>query len=283
MTALSYLFVPATRPERIAKAFAAGAHAVIADLEDAVDASRKGAAREALDVFLSAGGAARLQPVWVRINAVSTAWFNDDLALLKKHGPCLAGVMLSKSESSADLDMLASKVALPIMALVESARGILQLGDLCSHPQLQRLAFGSADLARDIGCADAWDILYPARMQMLLHAASAGLPAPVDGVTFALDDAQAVTDDVRRAAQAGFGAKLCIHPAQIAPAHLGFAPEAAQLGWARRVLALASAGSGAQRLDGQMVDLPVIERARQVIDRHEAAAASDPKIGTKPA
>ena len=283
MTALSYLFVPATRPERIAKAFAAGAHAVIADLEDAVDASKKGAAHEALDVFLSAGDAARLRPVWVRINAVSTAWFTDDLALLKKHGPCLAGVMLSKSESSADLDMLASKVALPIMALVESARGILQLGDLCSHPQLQRLAFGSADLARDMGCADAWDILYPARMQMLLHAASAGLPAPVDGVTFALDDAQAVTDDVRRAAQAGFGAKLCIHPAQIAPAHLGFAPEAAQLGWARRVLAFALAGSGAQRLDGQMVDLPVIERARQVIDRHEAAAASDPKIGTKPA
>ena len=270
--ALSYLFVPATRPERIAKALAAGAHAVIVDLEDAVDASQKLAARQRLADFFASPESAGIGPVWVRINAVSTEWFAGDLQLLQQQASRLAGVMLAKSESSAELDTLAAGVTLPIMALVESARGILQLGQLCAHARVQQLAFGSADLARDMACEDAWDLLLPARMQMVMYAASAGLPAPIDGVTFALDDAALVSHDARRAARAGFGAKLCIHPAQVLPAHQGFAPSAEQLAWAKRILALTPDDTGAQKLDGQMVDKPVIARARHIIERHEACA-----------
>ncbi|MCP5281283.1 MAG: CoA ester lyase [Rhodoferax sp.] len=260
--AVTWLFVPATRPERLAKAFAAGAHAVIADLEDAVDACDKDHARTQLETVLQAG----CPPPWVRINGVGTPWFAQDLALVHSHRSALAGVVLAKTDSAADLQAL--DVDLPVLGLIESARGMLALAEICRHPRITRLAFGAADLSADLGCEDDWDLLWPARLQLLTHCAAAGLPPPVDGVTMALQDPALVKGDARRAARAGFGAKLCIHPAQLAPVLSGFAPTQAQLQWAQRIMALAQqAGSGAQRVDGQMVDRPVIARAQQILQR----------------
>jgi citrate lyase beta subunit len=266
---VTWLFVPATRPERLAKAFAAGAHAVIADLEDAVDAQDKAGARAHLDVILSRGP----QPgLWVRINAVDTPWFAADLALVHQHRHVLAGVMLAKTESIADLHALDCEV--PVLALIESARGMLALGEICQYPHLARLAFGSVDFCRDLGCQDDWDLLLQGRMQMVVHSAAARLPAPVDGVTLALDDADHAVRDATRAARLGFGGKLCIHPSQLAPVMQGFSPTVQQVQWATRVIALSQhAGSGAQRIDGQMVDRPVIERARAVLKRHLRSSA----------
>ncbi|MEO7941579.1 MAG: aldolase/citrate lyase family protein, partial [Burkholderiaceae bacterium] len=136
---VTWLFVPATRPERLAKAFAAGAHAVIADLEDAVDAQDKASARAALEQLLAAGAPAK--NLWLRINAVGTPWFEADLALVHRYPSALAGVMLPKTECAADLHAL--DCAMPVVALIESARGLLALADICRHPQLSRLAFGS--------------------------------------------------------------------------------------------------------------------------------------------
>jgi len=225
---VSYLFVPASRCERIAKAVAAGAQAVIVDLEDAVDPAQKGEARKQLAQYLQE---APLKP-WLRINAIGTPWHEE-----------------------------------PLIALVESARGIVNLADIAQHPGLHRMAFGSADLARDLGCEDSWETLVHARQAMVLHCAAARLSAPIDGVSFVLDQAEPVQQDAARAARHGFGAKLCIHPAQLAPTHEGFAPSAAQLQWATAVLAAAAQGSGAQRVAGQMIDRPVIERARQLMAR----------------
>lgn len=261
----TYLFVPATHTARIAKAFASGAHAVIGDLEDAVDASDKHAARQQLSDYLQASPAAR--ELWVRINAVDTPWFADDLALLKQHRASLAGVMLSKTQSSADLQRL--DCALPVMALIESAQGLLALADICQHRQLVRLAFGSADLSRDLGCEDATDVLAPMRAQLVLHSAAAGLLPPVDGVTFALDDPQQVQADAAHAARCGFGAKLCIHPSQVQPAMRGFAPSDAQCRWAENIVLRVECGSGAQRVGGEMVDKPVIARARAILALRE--------------
>lgn len=261
---ITWLFVPATRPERLAKAFAAGAHAVIADLEDAVDAQDKTRARAGLEEALKAGP--HRPNLWLRINAVGTPWFEADLALVHRYQTALAGVMLPKTESAADLHALAC--AMPVLALIESARGLLALGDICQHPQLARLAFGSVDFSRDLGCEEQWDVLLQARMQIVTHSAAARLGAPVDGVTLALDVADHAASDAARAAQLGFGGKLCIHPSQLAPVVRGFAPTPEQVQWATRVVALSRVvGSGAQRIDGQMVDRPVIDRARAVLDR----------------
>lgn len=268
--ATTYLFVPAHRPERLAKACAAGPDAVIIDLEDAVDPADKAAAREALRGWLAtctpAAAAARPE-LWVRVNAVGTPWFGHDLAVLQQHSAALTGVMLPKTESGRDIDTL-QVLDLPVIALVESARGLLGLAGVCAHPGVHRLAFGSADLARDLGCEDAWDTLLPHRAQLVLHAAAAGLPPPIDGVSFVLDEPARVTDDARQAMRLGMGAKLCIHPAQLAATRRGFAPTEAQQHWARQVLAAAAAaGQGAQRVAGQMIDRPVIERARLLLSR----------------
>lgn len=266
--AVTWLFVPATRPDRLEKAAIAGAHAIIADLEDAVDPGDKADARAQLDTVLGAG---RVKP-WLRINAVGTPWFAQDLALLQKHHAAVAGVMLAKTESASDLQAL--DCDLPVLGLIESARGLLALDEICRHPRITRLAFGAADLSADLGCEDDWDLLWPARLQVLIHSAAARLPPPVDGVTMALQNIGQVEGDARRAARAGFGAKLCIHPAQLAPVLQGFAPSEAQLQWARRIMVLAQeSGSGAQRMDGQMVDRPVIERARRILERQTGAAA----------
>lgn len=268
MTPVTYLFVPATRTERIAKAFAAGAHAVIVDLEDAIDAADKAAARAQLDEFLAASE----QPIWIRTNAVSTPWFEADRALARKHAQRISGVMLAKTESALDIDAVNGKsgdgLSIPVIALVESAAGMLALDRICAHPQVSRISFGSADLSRDLACEDAWDTLQYARAQVVLHSASCQLLSPIDGVTFALDNADIVQRDAALAARHGFGAKLCIHPSQLQPALQGFAPTAEQLQWATRIMAAGGLGSGAQRLQGQMVDRPVIERARQILQRH---------------
>ncbi len=264
---VSYLFVPAARCERIGKAFAAGAQAVIVDLEDAIDPDHKDAARAQLANHLRDG--AHTGPTWLRINALGTPWFAADMALVAEAAKLgrLTGVMLPKTESQHDLAAVQAQTDLPLIALVESARGIVNLADIAQHPGLHRMAFGSADLARDLGCEDSWDTLVHARQAMVLHCAAARLSAPIDGVSFVLDQAEPVRQDASRAARHGFGAKLCIHPAQLAPTHEGFAPSAAQLQWATAVLAAAAQGSGAQRVAGQMIDRPVIERARQLMAR----------------
>lgn len=272
MAPLTYLFVPATHTARIAKAFAAGAHAVIVDLEDAVDASLKDAARDQLSHWLNT--APTTPQLWVRINAVNTPWFAADVALLQQHRSAIAGVMLSKAQSFADLDAVTGDVQ--VIALIESARGLLALADICRHPRLHRLAFGSADLSRDLGCDDAADVLAPARAQLVWHSAAAGLPAPIDGVTFALDSPETAQSDAAHASRHGFGAKLCVHPSQLAPVLRGFGPTAAQCAWAEKIMAVAAAGSGAQRLAGEMVDRPVIARASALLQRRNAIDGISP-------
>lgn len=274
MTPITHLFVPATRTDRIAKAFDAGAHAVIVDLEDAVAEHDKPGARAQLAYFLSSS----TTPVWLRVNSVLAAGFADDLALVRTFSTRLSGVMLAKAESCANIDALRidASPGLPVIALIETARGMLSLGDICAHPLVTRLAFGSIDLARDLGCDDDWDVLAPARLQLVLQSTAAGLYPPIDGVTLALDEPQAVTRDAARAARIGFGGKLCVHPFQLRPALEGFAPLESQLAWAMQVLALSVAGSGAQRLNGQMVDRPVIDRAQQIVQRHKAAGVLAP-------
>jgi citrate lyase subunit beta/citryl-CoA lyase len=256
----SLLFVPGSRPERFDKALAAGASAVIIDLEDAVAPADKDQARAALAAWLRPEHA-----VIVRINSADTAWFADDLALCGVPG--VAGVMVPKAESAHTLAAVAAAGARALMPLVESAAGLAARGALAAAPGVWRLAFGSIDLQVDLGLKDATeDELGPFRLQLVLASRLAGIGAPVDGVSVAIDDEQRLLVDVQRARRLGFGGKLCIHPKQVGPVNRGLAPSDAELDWARRVLAAAAASCGAAvAVDGKMVDKPVLLRAEAIL------------------
>jgi citrate lyase subunit beta/citryl-CoA lyase len=259
----SYLFVPGSRPERFAKAQAAGAHAVIVDLEDAVPPAEKAAARAAIAAALPLA-----TPVLVRINAGGTPWFDDDLALCRHAG--VAGIVVPKAEDAGVVARVRAvggeRVA--ILPLIESALGLWNAPAIAREPGVARLLFGSIDFQLDLGLTD--DELVAYRAQLVLVARVAGLPAPVDGVTTALDDADALNRDCERARRLGFGGKLCIHPKQVALVNAAFRPTASEIAWAERVVAAEAAAQGAAvAVDGRMVDRPVLLKARAIL----AAAA----------
>ena len=258
----AWLFVPATRPDRFAKALAAGATQVIVDLEDAVAPVDKASARAALAAWLPQAPA----PVAVRINSADTPWFADDLALLAL--PNLAAVMCPKAEATATLAQLAAlRPGLALLPLVESAAGMANARALAAAPQVLRLAFGSIDLQADLGLRDATeDELLPFRAELVLATRLAGIAPPLDGVTTAIDNPTLLAQDVARARRLGFGGKLCIHPRQVAGVCQGFAPSADELAWAQRVLQAAGHHAGAAvQVDGKMVDKPVLLRAQAIV------------------
>lgn len=264
----SYLFVPGDRPERFAKALASGSDAVVLDLEDAVAPAGKPGARAGVASMLARS--AELERIVVRINDASTPWFEDDLAMLREaRAPA---VMLPKAERPDTVAALRSACpTLAVLPLIETAQGVLAAEALAAAPGVQRLVFGTLDFALDMdlqGPLAATLGLDFAAARLALASRAAGLPPPVAGVTVDLDDDDALRADLDRARAHGFGAKLCIHPRQIAPVHALFAPSADELSWAQRVLAAAdAAGAAAVQLDGRMIDKPVIERARRVVQR----------------
>jgi citrate lyase subunit beta/citryl-CoA lyase len=265
--ARSFLFVPGDRPERLGKALGSGAHAVIVDLEDAVAADAKTSARDAICHAwreLGAGAHARLL---VRINAVGSPWHEADLAAMRAlHG--LGGIVLPKADSAAAVEDVAQAAGTLVMPLVESVRGHDAIDLVARARGVLRLAFGHLDFQADIGmgCEADERELDAVRLQFVLASRRAGLPAPVDGVTAALDDAARLAADTARSRRFGFGGKLCIHPRQVAAVNEGLAPTPAQRAWAQRVLeAAARLGSGALRLDGEMIDAPVLQRARRFL------------------
>jgi citrate lyase subunit beta / citryl-CoA lyase len=269
--ARSFLFVPANRPERYAKALGSGAGAVIIDLEDAIAPDDKPAARlqlEAAFVDVPMADRARLL---VRINASGTAWYSDDLMLM---GPLahlgLAGVVLPKAESADQLAHVAASVgnACALLPMVESAAGLEAVNQIARSPQVARLLFGNLDFQADLAMACGPDEveLQPVRMALVLASRRAGLAPPVDGVTAATGDLDQVQKDAERSRRSGFGARLCIHPAQVAVVNAALAPTAAELDWARRVLERsADTKSGVFTLDGRMVDAPVVLLARRML------------------
>lgn len=271
--ARSFLFVPATRPERYAKALASGADAVIIDLEDAVAPADKMAARQMLAHAWPGLPAAQRGRVLVRLNASGTAWHGDDLALLGTLG--VVGVVLPKAESAVDLARVAAAMgpACALVPLIESVAGLDAADALARSPQVLRLAFGNLDFQADAGMACGPDEpeLTAVRLALVLSSRRAGLAAPVDGVTAAMQDAAQLQCDALRSRRGGFGGKLCIHPSQVAGVNAAFTPNPAETDWARRVLAAFEvAGGSVFSLDGRMVDAPVLLLAQRTLARTAA-------------
>ncbi len=261
----SFLFVPGNRPERVDQACAAGAHAVILDLEDAVAAPDTAAAREAVAAWLATGKRA-----WIRMNGPESEWFETDLAIVAQGG--VDGILLPKAEDVSAIRHLRQHApGRRIVPLVESALGLHRAQDLAAQEGVERLAFGSVDYSLDLGIEGDGEELLHARSHLVLASRVAGKLPPVDGVTLALDDAEALVADVRRSRRLGLGGKLCIHPKQVAGVNAGFAPSEAELAWARRVVeAAAAVGDNALRVDGKLVDRPVIDRARALLAEAKA-------------
>jgi citrate lyase subunit beta/citryl-CoA lyase len=265
----SWLFVPGCRPDRFAKAVASGAHQVILDLEDAVAARDKESARTAAADWLSGGGSA-----WVRINASITTWHDADLhAVAGVSG--LRGVLVPKAESPDEITRIAG--VLPpharIIALLETARGVIGAHAVAASPAVSGLAFGSVDFCLDIDAEASDDSLMFARGMIVTAARAAGLPGPLDGVTLEARDTGIVGRDARKARQRGFSGKLCIHPAQVPVVNSAFAPSTTDVDWAERVISSAPRSPDGEiletafDLDGLMVDKPVLERARRIVAR----------------
>lgn len=263
---LTYLFVPGNRPERFGKAAACGAQAVILDLEDAVAPEHKLEAREAVDRWLAArqpGGV----PVLVRINDCSTPWFADELEWLARAVP--DGVMLPKAEDPELLRRVRRSLptACALVPLVETASGVAQARELSEVAGVQRLAFGTIDYALDLDLPDDERGLLHAASVLAIESRRAGLARPIAGVTAALDDRVRLLADWGFARATGFGAKMCIHPAQVLALHQAMKPDQAELDWARRVVAAAQASPGAARVNGRMVDKPVLLKAQALLAR----------------
>lgn len=256
----TYLFVPATRLERVGKAWASGCDAVIVDLEDAVADADKDAARDAVATTTFE------RPVLVRVNARGTPPHEADLATVAGLG-ALAGVVLPMVESFDDV--VAVRAALPasagVIALVETPRGLQRIDDIVAGP-VTRVAFGSTDYCSALGVERSVNALAHPRAVLAVAAAAAGLPTPVDGPYLGLDDDDGLRRDVDDARALGLRAKLCIHPRQVPVVRDVLRPSEEDVRRAEALLgAAATAGGGAFRWEGMMVDEPVLAAARAVL------------------
>lgn len=261
---LTYMSVPGNRPERFAKALACGADRVIIDLEDAVAPAEKASARQAIEAWMADNEPAR-DSVMIRINDATTPWYADDLAFVRSiNAVC---VMLPKCESAMQVaDVLR---ALPsdahVLPLIETARGMMALQDIAGASGVASLAFGSLDYMADMDIPTDSPALDHAAIQIAMASRAAGIAQPVVGVTPDIDVAR-VSADLAQARALGFGAKMCIHPSQIAAVRSALAPSAAELAWAQRVLqAWSASAGGAIQLDGTMVDRLVVLKAERIV------------------
>ena len=268
-SARSFLFVPANRPERFAKAVASGADAVILDLEDSVPLPSKAQARAAIRQAWPELQQAACAVV-IRINSPDTEWGQQDLLDLQGLAG-LAGLMVPKCENAQTLARVAQAFAgVPSLPIIESAMGYLALREIAQAPQVARLVVGHIDFLADTGmaCGDDQRELDSLRFEVAMCTRLGQLAAAVDGVTVSVDDEALIRADTERALRFGFGGKLCIHPRQVPVVHATLAPTPEQVAWALRVReAMAQSQGSAVQLDGKMVDLPVVLQAERLLSR----------------
>jgi len=266
----SLLFVPATSPQLLAKAIRSGADAVIVDLEDSVAPERKAEARRLAREAITAGGGE--VPLLLRVNA-QPGWLQEDLAQAPLDR--LQGVMLPKVESAQqviDVQETLARLGVPQLAiavLIETARGVLSAERIAAaSPNVAALGFGAEDYASEMGVEpQPSSLLWPAQQVATCARAFGqacwGLPGSIAEIA----DMEAFGALVSQARAVGFTGTVCIHPKQVAVANQGFGPSAAELLWARKVVAADEdaqhQGLGAVQLDGKMIDRPIVERARR--------------------
>jgi citrate lyase subunit beta/citryl-CoA lyase len=274
----SKLFVPGSRPELFAKAVAGPADALSFDLEDAVATARKAQAREAVADFLRARRADARQIIIVRTNGVASGLFEDDLRAVVGPGLDVINVPMVESadhicEAAAALTRLEKAVKLPspigILANIETPKSVRLAAEIAAaDTRVCGLQIGYADLFEPFSIERRDDMaLGHIRMTVRLAAAEAGIPA-YDGAFASVNDPDRFRAECESGRALGFAGKSCIHPSQVPIANAAFAPSAAEVEKARRIIAAAATAEansvGAFLVDGQMIDAPFLARARAV-------------------
>ena len=277
--AVAWLYVPATRPDRFAKAFEA-ADAIVVDLEDAVLPSARAAARANLTSLAELSG----KPIVVRVNAVDSEDFSRDIAVVRPEldAGVIQGIRLPKVASADDVDRAADALGGGLggrndpllICQLESARGILRAFDIAAHPAVHSVMLGEADLRADLGLprgtgGDAGLAL--ARQTVVLAARANGLGSPVASSYTDVTDDDGLRASTMLMRELGFHGRSCLHPRQVEIVRQVFAPSETDIAWARSVLdaARSAAGDGSAALalcDGSFVD-PAVERQAAAILR----------------
>jgi citrate lyase subunit beta / citryl-CoA lyase len=275
----SYLYVPADREDRLARAADRGADALILDLEDSVPAAGKDQARRLLAGWL-AGQRDTDCELWVRINPPTAA---EDITATV--GPLVTGVVVPKAEpallaeiSGLLADAESARGVAPgrfgVLPIMETARGLQSVADVAASPRVVRLGLGEADLAADLGVQLSPDRaeLLPVRLQVVVAAAAAGIGAPVGPTSTDFRDVDGLRDSTRALLALGFRARTAIHPAQLPVINAVFTPSETEIARAGRLVA---AFEAAQRAgagvftdeNGMMVDVAVVRSAREILAR----------------
>jgi len=273
-TALSHvrslLFAPGSDERKLVHALESDADAVVADLEDAVPPSEKEAARELVrDVYAAASAPGPLR--LVRVNGAATAHHARDLAAVAALE--LDAIVLPKA--SPDAVAALGPDGPPVVAIVETSQAVRLAYEIATQPRVAALQIGAVDLGAEVGLEprrDGLELLY-VRSKVVLDSIAAGLRSPFDVVHLDIEAGTALEEECRLARSLGFRGKACIHPSQVPVVNRAFLPTESELAWARRVLAAYDAGAadgrGAISLDGAMIDLPVVERARRLLAETE--------------
>jgi citrate lyase subunit beta / citryl-CoA lyase len=269
-TLRSLLFVPGDDRRKIEKAAGVGADAVLLEMEDGVALNRKAEARTTVRAALAEVDFGRALRI-VRINSLDTPFWRDDLAALVGVKTPPDALILPKTSHAAQIaELQAAGCTLPIVALIESGRGLLNVGEIATAAGVAALAFGAEDYSGDIGAVrtPGGDEVLMARSMVVLHAKTNGLAA-IDTPYTHLDDEDGLRGDARRALTIGFTGKFAIHPRQVAVLHEVFTPTAAEIDYARRLIAAhdahQAAGSGVFAFEGKMIDMPIIRAAERVL------------------
>jgi len=256
----SVLFAPGSDERKLVDALESAADAVVADLENAVAPGEKAAARALVRSVFAAGeepGPLRL----VRVNAVGTAFHADDMAAVAAVAP--EGIVLPQATPEA-VDAIGAEGP-PVVAIVETAQAVRLAYEIASRPRVVALQIGGIDLAAEVGLEprpDGLEILY-VRSKVVLDSVAAGLRPPFDIVHLDVGARDALEEECRLARSLGLRGKACIHPSQVPVVNRAFAPSESEVAWAWKVL------DAYEGLDGDMIDLTVVARARRLLAETE--------------
>jgi citrate lyase beta subunit len=281
----SLLYVPGDDRHKIEKALTCGADCVCLDLEDGVAQNRKAEARLAIALALRELHSEASEKL-ARINPVGSGLEADDIAAVLPSRP--DGIVLPKVESleqvqwaggmleAAELEHGWPLGSIRLLVDVETAKGMLNLKEIASHPRLDGLIFGAEDYAVSLGAvrtSEAWEV-FTARSLVVMHARAFGLQA-IDMVTVDYRDLKRIHNEAVFGAQLGYTGKQVIHPAQVGPVQEAFTPDDEAIAKAKILVeafeAHQQAGRGAFGLDGRMIDLPLVKAAQNILARAKAA------------
>ncbi len=284
----SLLFTPGDSDRKLNKGLTSGADVILIDLEDAVAAENKPAAREKTANFLTQSDARKAPiPLYVRVNDLETEWAKDDLAHIVPAGP--AGIMLPKARSHDDVARLSQMLdafeqkagqdpgSTSVLVIApEIPEALLNMASFQScDPRVAGITWGSEDLATGLGAHSSRNEngayrtpVELARSLCLAAGSAAGIHA-IDTVYPDFRDLDGLKRDCERAAADGFSGKLAIHPDQVAIINAAFTPDEEEITKARRIIAAfdAEPGAGVINLDGAMVDMPHLQHAKKLLER----------------